>query len=74
MIILLCKARARSQKTREQNLNPKGEVDISSLKRLVLEFPKDCALRNAVLAERSILKTYEFEAKMETWMSLLRMV
>lgn len=65
---------SHSQKSWEQNPKPKGEVNITSLKRLVLEFPKNCALRNAVLAERNILKTYEFEAKMETWMNLLRLV
>jgi len=74
VIILLRKARAHSQKTLEQNPNPKGEVDISSLKRLVLEFPKDSPLRNTVLAERTILKSCEYTAKLETWLNLLRVI
>jgi len=63
-----------SQKAREQEPKLKCEVDISPLKRLVLkEFPRDNLLRNAVLAERDILKASEFVAKMETWQILLRM-
>jgi len=65
---------SHSQKNWEQNPKPKGEVDITSLKKLVLQFPKDSPLKNAVLAERNILKSYEFMAKLETWLNLLRMI
>lgn len=62
-----------TRETQKNDRHLRSEVDITSLKRLVLEFPQGWALRNAVLAERNVLKTYEFVAKMETWMSLLRM-
>ena len=60
--------------SRQQLYQVRDTVDIRPLKALVIEkFPKNCALRNALLAERDILKTNEFLAKMETWLNLLRM-
>jgi len=54
---------------------PKNRVDIKPLKKLVFEkFPKDCALRSALLAERDVLETYEFLAKMETFLNLLKVI
>lgn len=69
--------RSNNEAAGETQLNDrhlKSEIDITSLKRLVVKFPEGWALRNAVLAEKSILKTYEFLSKMEVWIVLLRMV
>jgi hypothetical protein len=63
----------RNIKIPQVYLQPLQEVNIKPLKTLVLEkFPKDCPLRNALLAERDVLKIYEFLAKIETWLNLLR--
>ena len=50
-------------------------VDIRSLKSLVSkEFSKDSPLREVLLAERDSLETEEFLAKLEIWLTLLRIV
>jgi hypothetical protein len=49
------------------------EIDIRPLKVFASEkFPRNCPLREALLAERDILEAREFLAKMETWLNLLR--
>lgn len=53
----------------------RAEVDIKALKAFALEkFPRDCALRDVLLAERDNLEVKEFLAKMDIWVKLLRRV
>jgi len=50
------------------------EIDIRPLKAFASEkLPRSWSLREALLAERDILESQEFLAKMETWLNLLRM-
>lgn len=51
----------------------RAKVDIKALKAFALEkFPRDCALRDVLLAERDKLDVNEFLAKMDIWIKLLR--
>ena len=49
------------------------KIDIRPLKTFAFkELPKNLPLRKVLLAERDILKTQEFLAKMETWLNLMK--
>ena len=55
--------------------NQRRTVDIKPLKVFALEkFPKDCAIRDVLLAEHDFLDAEEFAVKMETWLKLLRRI
>jgi hypothetical protein len=50
-------------------------IDIRPLKVLVFEkFPQASLVRQVILAERDFLSIYEFLAKIETWLNLLKMI
>jgi len=49
------------------------KIDIRPLKTFAFkELPKNLPLRKVLLAERGILETQEFLAKMETWLNLMK--
>jgi|GEM_PF-3799093 len=50
-----------------------AKVDIKPLKSLILKrFPPNHPLRFVLLAERDVLETGDFLAKLETWLNILR--
>jgi len=52
---------------------PKGNVDIRSLKSLVFaQFSKDSVIYDVLLAEKDLLDVSEFLAKVDVWLKLLR--
>ena len=55
--------------------NQRRTIDIKPLKSFAFEkFPKDCALRDVLLAEQDFLNAEEFAVKMEIWLKLLRRI
>ena len=55
--------------------NQRRRVDIRPLKVFAFEkFPKDCAIRDVLLAEHDFLNAEEFAVKMEIWLKLLRRI
>ena len=62
-------------KTALSHSNQRKRVDIKPLKFFAFEkFPKDCALRDVLLAEQDFLNAEEFAVKMEIWLKLLRRI
>jgi hypothetical protein len=65
---------AADEKTLSAHSNAQNRIEIKSLKAFVLaKFPKHSALKNCLLSERDFLTSYEYVAKLETWLNLLRM-